>query len=149
MQADGDDLVVVEPDFWGNPFQDRRPQLNHTLHVLKEQTALLQHLGIAGETTPYDSQVLIAKGCLGERDVYLEKKTPQNNQDSGWFIGSVDGEEALTEDDLDVIYVFELLRERPGLMKALALPVGSLVVFQGDALQAVFNARGDNLLCKA
>src|SRR5215831_5898818 len=83
------ELVITEPDFKKNPFRDFLPQVNETLAVLNVQTQLLNKAQVAGIDSLYNSKVIIDKGCLTEEEVYLERSEPADDQDSGWFIGTM------------------------------------------------------------
>ncbi len=146
LHSEGDALVVHEPDFSRDPRLGQRPRIDETLQVLKEQAFLLHMVAAEGESAAYDSQVVIEKECLADLSIYLERSAPVDKRDSGWFIGRVSGKETLVEEDLTSLPVFELMRQRPGVMKALALPAGWMVVFLGDDIQAVFDERGEDRL---
>ena len=146
LRAHGNELVVWEPDYLGDPFADHLQQADVTLQVVSEQAAVLNTIGIGGEAASYNTKVVVAKGCLREKALYLERRAPVDKQDSGWFVGRVNQEKELAEEDCETHYIFELLRHRPALMKVLALPVGYLVIFDGDGIRALFNERGEDVV---
>lgn len=133
----GGELVVHEPDFDGDPFTELRDDLTASLTVTAEQAQLLARLGLRSEPARFQQNVVTGKDCLGERRVYLEHKQPVAPDDSGWYVGPVEG----TPQEFASIRVYELLRLRPALLQALALPQGYLVVFEGDEIKAVLDER--------
>lgn len=134
----GDELVVHEPDFDGDPFTELREDLTASLTVTTEQAQLLGRLGLRSEPARFQQNVVIGKDCLQQRRVYLEHKQPVTPNDSGWYIGPVEG----TPQEFESIHVYQLLRLRPSLLQALTLPPGYLVVFDGDEIKAVLDERG-------
>ena len=71
-------------------------------------------------------------------DVYLHRTAPAGPGDSGWHIGSADGEAA--EGVCVTLTVGRLLAGRPALEPLLALPQGSLMLAKGDKLVLVLGA---------
>lgn len=139
-------LVVYEPDFEGNPVANSVPQVEVTLRVLTEQVTLLSLVGSEGITARYRDNVVMDKGCLETNRIYLERKSPTNAHDSGWYIGKVDKPETeVTVDNLELIQVWQLFQRRRSLMKVLALPVGFLVVIRGEEIEAICDEDGNNL----
>lgn len=146
LQRDAENLVVCEPDFEGDPLVDWIPQVDTTLQVLTEQVTLLRRVGLDGVTAHYHENIVIAKGCLKSEHVYLERNAPSGAHDSGWYMGNVEQpDRELTAEDLEVLPVYELMRQRPPLVKVLALPVGCLVVVRGEQIEAVLDEAGHNL----
>jgi hypothetical protein len=47
--------------------------------------------------------------------------------------------------DLELLYTYELVAQRPAVLKILNLPVNYLVVFDGDRIEKLFDANGNNL----
>jgi len=137
-------LVVCEPDYSGDPFSDEREDLTASLLVQAQQNDILKRLGEKGEAAVFQDKIVLAKGCLREQRVYLERTPGAPEGDSGWYIGPAEDREA--ERELEALYVYQLLRVRPALMQVLALPPGYLVVFDGDNLEAVLNDRNVNVL---
>ena len=146
LRADGPDLLVHEPDFAADPRRALSPRVDHTLRVLVAQTALLRTVGLEGDTVPYDGRVLIARGVLEEPAIYMERKPPVDSRDSGWYVGPTADRGELGVDDLELVYVHDLLRLRPALLALLPLPVGTLAVLDTERVTAIFDANGNALL---
>jgi len=140
--ADGG-LLVCEPDFDGNPWQDWAPTVDRTLRVLSGQVALLNTLGVAGVPARFDDKVVAARGCLDVPRIYLERVTPEAAHDSGWYIDTVDGPDTpRPPDELEGLYVYQLLARRPPVLPLLALPPGYLAVMNGDEVEGIADADG-------
>jgi hypothetical protein len=140
------ELVVCEPDFARDPFHNYVPYVDHTLRVLTEQVTLLNFLGLEAANSSFRDRILISRGCLQQERIYLKRSLAEALNDSGWYIGEVeDSKPEVTTDDLDIIYVYQLLILRPSLMKVLSLPPENLVVFSGDKIEAIFNESGKNI----
>ena len=81
-----------------------------------------------------NDKVLIAKAVGEHHRFYLERIGPSSLADSGWYIGIID---AKGTQDYEAIRVADLLDLRPDLSEILNLPVGYLVVLDGDSIEAV------------
>lgn len=146
LYGNEEELVVHEPDFEGNPVVNSVPQVEVTLRVLTEQVTLLNLVGSEGVTAWYQDNVVMDRGCLEMNRIYLERKSPTNAHDSGWYIGRVDKPETeITADNLELTQVWQLFQRRRSLMKVLALPVGFLVVIRGEEIETVCDENGSNL----
>jgi hypothetical protein len=133
----GDDLVLCEPQFDGDPLADVRDDITQTLAVLVEQASFVQELGTASQPTQFDDELTVACGVLAEPRIYCERR------EAGWYIGPRDREGEL---DCVNLRVYELLELRPAVLRVLALPVGTLVAFDGDVIETVLDASDRDLL---
>jgi len=131
-------LKVCEPDFLNDSSIDYIPQVNQTLQVLEDQGRLIHQLGCHPKATLYSDTIIVAKSCLSEEKIYLERQKPSKEGDSGWYIGSTE-RKINTDSDLDVIQAYQLLKLRPKLMQVLLLPVNYLVVFSGNLLEVILD----------
>jgi hypothetical protein len=142
----GDNMMIFEPYFDGNPFEDELPQVECTLRVLTQQIRLLNRLGVAGVTSHFQDKVVLEKGSLAAGRIYLERQKVRSPNDSGWYVGGVEkAENKITVDDLESVFVYQLLNSRPSVMAALALPFGFQVIFFGDDIEAVFDETGKDV----
>lgn len=131
------DLVVHAPDFDRDPFRDTTDDLSLSFEIQVQQNEILQRLGLEGQAASFQDKIVAAKGVLTTRRIYLERASNPTRGDSGWYIGPVDNNK--DEPPLEAYYVFQLLKIRPSLLRALALPPGYLVVFEGDTIDAVLD----------
>lgn len=142
LRTRGSELLVCEPDFDGNPSQSTRDDVSSTLLVQAQQSDFLRGLGLGGTPVSFQDKVVLAKGCLDDPKIYLERKPPSQG-DSGWFIGRVD--KFGNNKDLEALYVFQLLKRRPALMQVLLLPPGFLIVIEGDRIESILNGKDQHL----
>lgn len=146
-RGQGRELILCEPDFDGDPFHHQSPTVTTTLMVLSQQRDVLARVGNDGTPTRWNEKVVLAKGCLSARKLYLERKADVSAGDSGWYIGPV-GEDGPTG-ELEARYAYQLLKERPELAQALALPPGYLVVFNDSTIEAVLNPEERDVWAKS
>jgi hypothetical protein len=136
VRAHGEDLVLCEPRFAGDPFVEVDEDITQTLAILVEQSALAQRLGVALEPIAFDATVFVACDALAEQRIYAERRS------EGWYIAPIVDREEL---ECEPLRVFELIARRPSLRSVLALPTGFLVSFEGDAIDTVLDDRDDRL----
>ncbi len=91
-------------------------------------------ISVESRTVSPNDKVLIAKAVSEHRRFYLERIGPSSRGDSGWYIGIID---ARGTHDYEGIRVADLLDLRPDLSEILNVPVGYLVVLDGDSIEAV------------
>jgi hypothetical protein len=142
LHAEDADLVICEPDYTGSA--DRFvPTVSRTLRVVAEQAAMLNALGVDGVAAKYDEGVVLKRDVLELRRVYMHRRQPVSDHDSGWYIGPPDDVSGPPDaSQLDAIQVYRLLDIRPALLRVMALPAEYIVVFDGDEIEAVLNPRG-------
>jgi hypothetical protein len=136
LVATSSGLVLCEPDFDNNPFQNYREDVSSTLEVLRGQHDLLSRVGCSPVDVRFDDKVVFFKGCLEEPGVYGERSQPTRG-DSGWYIGPTRTHHTPTTDDLDAIRLYELLYKRPSLLPAMCLPAGWMVVWDGTEIVGI------------
>ena len=143
LRTQDDKLVVHEPSFADDPFQRTVPDVSRTLHVLREQLALVTAVGVEPHVTRFDQKLTVLRGGLEQPRIYAERRATSNPEDSGWFIGDAGvAPPPSTGDNIDVLFVFQLVSRRRDVMQALGLPPGFLVVFDRETLEAVVDAGG-------
>jgi hypothetical protein len=87
----------------------------------------------------FDEAVLLARGCLGQRRIYLQRGEPAPG-DSGWYVGPVDSPVPEQKaENFESLRVFELLSRRAAVLQVMGLPPGFLAVFDGDRIEAVLD----------
>src|SRR5437016_1403971 len=82
LRRRGNELLVCEPDYGGDPFTQTRDDVTCTLAVLTAQAAVVNRLGVEPVDVRFDDLVVAARGCLAERRVYLQRSEPKPG-DSG------------------------------------------------------------------
>ncbi len=138
LRREDDALAVREPDFGGDPFGATRDDLTLTLAIVDGQLDLLARATAPARATMFWETMLVTRGALGVRRVYLERRKRLGLRDSGWTLGPLDGDDA----DVETRGVDELFVARPALASALAFPEGWLLVFDGDRPHAILDPAG-------
>ena len=138
LREEGGEIVVRAPDFERDPFRDTTDDLSLSLEIQTEQNSVLRRIGEVGHAARFWEKIVFARGALQESRIYLERAAGSPADDSGWYIGPVEKMDS-TSIDLAACRVSDLLRLRRPLMSVLAVPPGYLVVFDGDAIDAVLN----------
>ena len=129
-------LILCEPDFDSDPFQRFREDVSSTLAVLSAQRDLVSKVGCEPEEVRFDDKVIIFKGCLDESGLYGQRSPPSTG-DSGWYFGPTREHRAPTVNDLEAVWVYELLHRKPALLPALCLPANWMVVWEGSEIVGI------------
>jgi hypothetical protein len=132
------EILLCEPDFAGNPFSDVVEDVTRTLWVQTQQVDVLRKLGLEGTPARFQDTVVIAKGCLDEQDIFLQRQDTTEPGDSGWFIGRVKDTQEKAG-DYEGVFVYQLLFARPSVMQMMALPPGYIVVFEWDRIGSILD----------
>jgi len=133
------EFIVYEPDY-SNDVNQFVPSVSKTLRVVAEQAALLNSLGLEGVVARYNQGVALKREVLDLHRIYLHRRKPVSDRDSGWYIGPANNPgEPPESSQLDAIYVYHLLDVRPALLRVMALPLEYIAVFAGDQIEAVVN----------
>ncbi|WP_028399132.1 immunity protein Imm33 domain-containing protein [Ectobacillus panaciterrae] len=132
-----DGYHIIVPDYTKNPFKDTTEDLTIALWVQLEQVHCLRQLNIEGEMIKFSDKIVIAKNVLQLDEIYLQRSSDCDKDDSGWYIGPVN--EAEETGELEAIYAYELLKIRPSIIQVLALPYEYLAVFEKDNIKAILN----------
>jgi hypothetical protein len=143
----GDGLRLTEPIFESWPELHWRETIDVTLDVTAAQVRLLEAVGATGEDAWFDQLLLAAPGALMERELFLRRTSAVADDDSGWLLGALRDPEALADAAaLEPVPIARLVASRWSLLAALALPRDYVAIFDGDAVEQVVDADGNELL---
>jgi hypothetical protein len=134
-------VLVCEPSFHGNPFTASNLDVTVSLAVLSAHDEMIHLLDVEPEPVSFHHSVLIQRGCLSERAIFMDRKSAAQGDASGWVVGVVGEEDAFAEqpdpDKVEWIRSTELLRVRRPLVIPLFLPPGYVVTWDGDAITSL------------
>lgn len=135
-------IVVTCPDF-AEEVNDWVRDLSLALSVDAQQAHVLSLAGVAdGTPALFNEKVVYAEGVFESAELVAQRTEPGKGADSGWYFG-IPGEDSPAE-KLRATNVYKLLRYRPSLLRALALPHGYLAAFTGDEIDVILDA-SDNV----
>jgi hypothetical protein len=100
-------------------------------------------LQIEPQFPDWNDKIVLLAGALDLEQIYVER-IASDQGDTGWFIGAVEPTLGATP-EYQAIAMSELLRVRPSVLRALALPPGFLAVFSHDELVAIVDPDGRDL----
>ena len=138
------EFIVFSSDFSKNPVYDITDDLTIPLWIQLEQGILLNKVGVTGELVSCFDKIICSKGVLNLDDIYLERIKGYEKGDSGWFIGSLDENDK--EEELEVFYIYDIIKLRPSIMQILSLPSGYMAVFNKENLVAVVDDDDNDIL---
>jgi hypothetical protein len=133
LRREGRGLVVVEPDFDRDPMREVRSDVSFSLRLQGRHLALLRQLGVAPMPCMFDKVIGLEREVALAPRVTAIRVDPTSATDSGWRIYRT-GEPAPS---FEWVPAHTLVRARPVVLDALALPVGVVVQFEGNEIVAV------------
>lgn len=105
------------------------------------QREALAKLAIERQIVDPEQKIVVARNSWQQQRIYLERMTPESEQDSGWFLGDVDPVEG-EKIEYDAIRIGDLIAARPDLMDMLALPAGFLIVLDAGGPSVMLDGAG-------
>ena len=89
-------LNVRAPDLESeNPQETTLGSVSDTLDVILQQGSVCKLVGVDPVAAWYTHDVRLAPGVLDEKVVYLHRRRPTSDHDTGWYIGSVANEDGV------------------------------------------------------
>lgn len=141
------EFMILSPDYKSNPFKDTTEDLTVSLFVQAQQFALIRKMNVECEEVSFQDTLMVLKQAINAELVYIERKEHTREKDSGWYLGLVNDEDnSHAIEDYQCIYVFQLLKYKPQLLQLLFLPVGYLVVINGDTIEEVIDKDDKRIL---
>ncbi len=145
QETDGE-LVVCEPDYTGNPFQQLRSDVSTFLRVTASHQWLAAMLGVTPTEASFQDKIIYAAGVFDAKRLYAERLPPNaEKNDSGWFYGYRDDDGDNSPQNLRAAGLYELLLRKPILMQTTVLPAGCLVILEDDRIQDIVGADNQSL----
>lgn len=136
LVEEGGELVFQEPDYDAKePETAMRLDVTASLRMLVDQTEILARVGLAGQDINFDQHVLMVHGTMDMEKVYLVRVESPGGRMTGWRVAPTEDQEG--EMEIDSIPLYELYRKRPGLVRAMLLPVGYMAFFTGDEIDVI------------
>jgi hypothetical protein len=140
LHSDDAGLRVYEPDYLGDALHGLNRTLDLTFEVIMEQTDVLRREGAEGLDARFDDYMTARPGAIEAADIFLMRQSSRRANYTGWFLGDLAQlEDGDTEEELEALRVFELLKRRRSAMKVLALPPGYAVVMRGDEIDSIMS----------
>ncbi len=80
-------------------------------------------------------KIVLSKGVLKAKRIYLERIQTDSPKDTGWFIGFAEKEK--NKGNYEAIWVGDLIKLRSKLLSILQLPAGYMVIVDGDKIDYI------------
>lgn len=141
---------ILAPDYKKDPNKFRTDNLTIPLMVQNLQSETISTSGVSPETggipVNFRNTMLVLKEAMTAKHVYFNRSKPENDNDSGWYLGLMgDENENHDPEDYALVQTSELLKVRPLALRIFGMPVGTLAVFDGNLLTALVD-ENDNPL---
>jgi len=139
----GSEVLVEEPDYRRDPLRFIRG-LTFTCAVLRAQQRVHDRLKVAAEPVGYDELVLVYLEGLSAARVAATRQASERPGDTGWRVFAANRIDWGAQ--FGARRVYDVPRERPGLMAVLSLPVGWSVRLEGDTLTEAATPKGERVV---
>lgn len=141
---------ITAPDYRKDPDKDKTDDLTIPLMVQNMQAETVNTSGVAVDKTEkpvtFNDTMIVLKSALTAKNVYFNRTESEKEHDSGWYMGLMgDDKNEHDPDEYGWINTSELLKIRPMALRVLAMPVGTLAVFEGDRLTALVDGNNNAL----
>jgi hypothetical protein len=133
-------LTLEEPDMRSMPIQ-WIPGVTHTLRQKMLQVFMLDSVGLRHQMQiPTIRQSLIACTRYTDGDFFMTRSENNNERDSGWFVGCLDGGHDHNEaGNLRCISLYEAYLGQRGIQGFVTFPVGATVLIDGKQGVTILN----------
>jgi hypothetical protein len=140
-------LEVQEPYFGRghDPVRQLQSGISHTARVILDQGKVCKSVGVEPVVAWYMHDVQLEPGVLDEEKVYLQRRPPASDHDTGWYVGSAEKKEGPAEDALETLAVWQVFERRRDLLDAMGLPVGYLAVFIDTFIDAILDPNNEEV----
>ena len=134
-----DEFQIFAVDYNKNPFKDFTDNLTLSLDIMKNQLLITKKTGlISDEAISFQDTIFVKKTALKSNNIYFEKQVKKNDNDSGWYMGSLDDKDKSNNpDDYITIKLYELLNICTAGISILNLPVGALVIIKNNEIVGI------------
>src|SRR5690625_1557805 len=136
-------FTITTPDYSKDPFEDKTEDLTLALWVQLKQGHFLGKLNITGLSIKFNDEIILSKGVLELKNIYLQRSGNVEQGDSGWYIGAVEDSDST---ELYALYAFQLLKLITEIIQVLALPVYYMVVFEDKEIKAVLDEHDEDVI---
>lgn len=129
---------IVAYDLLKNPFNDVTEDLTLNLEIFAQQRKVLNDTKSVVEETSFQDTLIVHKEAFEASQIYLQRSEPEDENDSGWYMGVIDGEDSDNPDDYEKICTYQLIKHCKEALSVMQLPVGTICIFEnGELIEAV------------
>lgn len=146
LKARDGELLVCEPDYYGDAREKAREEMTATIAMTLQHVVFHKLVKLPMHGFHCLQTIVTGPGVLSRDDVVLYRESAPQGDVSGWLIAPADAEEAnriKKAGTFEKIRAYELIpRGRGHWMKALNLPPRCMALFNGDAVVSVLDPEG-------
>ncbi len=134
--------LLETSDYNGNPMTDHSDNVTTSLIVTNMQKEAVQVSKTKPEACKMNDTILVLKEAMNAEDIYMHRKEAAKDGDSGWYFGLLDDpdEESRPSEDFERMPTYKLMGFRPGALRVLQMPVGTVAVYHQNEITALVDA---------
>lgn len=146
FEKEDNEVKIITPDLTKDPFNDYTYNISLFLILQLQQNDIIKKLKkITGEGIAFDDKIKVYKECKDKNNFFLIRDSFKTKNYSGWLIDSLNNDgtrDYHKDEEFEDMYVYEVLRFRPDLVKLLSLPKGYRVAIIDNEIKQIIT--GDN-----
>lgn len=146
FEKEDNEVKIITPDLTKDPFNDYTYNISLFLILQLQQNDIIKKLKkITGEGIAFDDKIKVYKECRHKSNFFLIRDSFKTKNYSGWLIDSLNNDgtrDYHKDEEFEDMYVYEVLRFRPDLVKLLSLPKGYRVAIIDNEIKQIVT--GDN-----
>lgn len=146
FEKEDNEVKIITPDLTKDPFNDYTYNISLFLILQLQQNDIIKKLKkITGEGIAFDDKIKVYKECMHKSNFFLIRDSFKTKNYSGWLIDSLNNDgtrDYHKDEEFEDMYVYEVLRFRPDLVKLLSLPKGYRVAIIDNEIKQIVT--GDN-----
>lgn len=146
FKKEDNEVKIITPDLTKNPFNDYTYNISLFLILQLQQNDIIKKLQrITAENIAFDDKIKVYKDCKNKDNFFLIRDSYNTKNYSGWLIDFLNDDGTRnyhSDEEFEDMYVYEVLKFRPDLVKLLSLPKGYRVAIINNEIKQIVT--GDN-----
>ena len=114
---------------------------------MKEQLLITKKIRIiSDELITFKDTLLVKKSALGSNNLYFEKQSKKEKNDSGWYMGNLDDmEKSDNPSDYEMLPLYKLLSFCPKAISILNLPLGTIAIIKNNEIVGICDSNNEEI----
>lgn len=135
----GNEYQIFAYDLLNDPFQNVTEDLSLNLEIFSQQRKVLNITKAKPTETSFQDSLIVHRAAVKTPRVYLQRNEPENQRDSGWYMGAIGVKAPNDPNEYARIYTYQLLKFCKDAISVMHLPVGTICVVENGSLTEIID----------